>query len=223
MPEDRPKLWRVPRLWPDRTCFIIGGGPSVAQLDIDRLRGQRIIAVNNAFKLAPWIDCVFFGDRNWYFWHKTELLAFAGLKVTICEAHLDKPGIKVVKRQNAPHGISRDAGVLTWNFSSGGCAINLAVHFGVNRIVLLGFDMKKVDGRCNYHNEHPPRNRPGYDPYPRFLLPFDDIARDLERIDVVCVNATPDSALKAFPMVTLEEELARLAQGPKTGPETDNQ
>lgn len=191
----------MPRLWPDGECFILGGGPSLEQVDVNRLKGRRVIAVNNAYKLGDWIDVLFFGDCHWYQWHKIALLNFAGLKVTTCEQHVNKLGIRVVKRRNIPHGISRDPGILSWNLSSGACAINLAVHFGVKRIVLLGFDMRKVGERSRWHNDYPaPVNR-RFDPYPRFMRPFPAIACDLERYHIECINASPGSALKVFPIV----------------------
>jgi len=64
MPRDS-RLWRVPRLWPGGECFILGGGPSLKDVDMSRLKGHRVIAVNNAFKLADWIDVMFFGDPRW--------------------------------------------------------------------------------------------------------------------------------------------------------------
>jgi len=199
-------LWRVPKLWPGGECFILGGGPSLRDVDINQLRGRRVIAVNNAYKLGDWIDVLFFGDRRWWHWHKDALLNFAGLKVTTCEHHLDKPGIKVVKRRNSPFGISTDPGILIWNLSSGACAINLAFHFGVKRIVLLGFDMQKSGDKHNWHDDYGPRHS-GFNPYPRFMRRFSNIAADLKRYNVECLNATPDSAITVFPRVKLEDLL----------------
>ncbi|HEQ98820.1 MAG TPA: hypothetical protein ENO22_05715 [candidate division Zixibacteria bacterium] len=198
--------WTVPRLWPEGECFIIGGGPSLRGFDIKRLRGKRIIAVNNAYRMADWIDCLFFGDCRWYNMHAKQLLSFAGLKVTTCEQHLDKPGIKVVKRQNKIRGLSTSPSILAWNLSSGACAIGLAYHFGVKRIILLGFDMRVVEGRYNYHDDYdPPANPKGKNPYPRFLRPFPDIAHSLKQKNIECFNACLDSALDVFPKVALED------------------
>lgn len=195
------KFWKVPKLWPDATCFILGGGPSLSNIDIEKLRGRRVIAVNNAYQLGDFIDVLFYGDCRWYGLHKKQLLDFAGLKVTVCPQHINQPGIKVVKRRNNIVGLSRDNYLLAWNLSSGACAINLAVHFGVRKIVLLGFDMHKVDGKKNWHEDHPGSNNPKHDPYGRFLKRFPAIANALTRFNVECVNATPGSALECFPIV----------------------
>jgi len=199
-------LWRVPALWPKGECFILGGGLSLRDVNLGLLKGRRVIAVNNAYKLGDWIDVMFFGDCRWLNQYGAGLLDFAGLKVTTCEKHLDKPGIKVVKRRNTPHGISRDPGILSWNLSSGACAINLAYHFGVKRIILLGFDMKKNGDKHNWHDDYEPHHSK-FNPYGRFMRPFPHIAEDLKRLNVECVNAAPRSALDVFPRVKLEDVL----------------
>lgn len=197
-------LWTVPPLWQGVDCFILGGGPSLSGVDLRPLHDQRVIAVNNAYKLGAWIDVVFYGDCRWLGQYGKGLLDFAGLKVTVCEKHLDKPGIKVVRRRNRPFGISRDRGILLWNLNSGACAINLACHLGVKRIVLLGFDMKKNGDKHNWHDDYESR-RPKFNPYSRFMRPFPYIATDLKRLKVECLNATQGSALKEFPIVKLED------------------
>src|SRR3972149_821520 len=51
--------------WRGERCFIIGGGPSLAGFDFERLRGQgRIIAVNKAYLDAPFADILFFMDGS---------------------------------------------------------------------------------------------------------------------------------------------------------------
>jgi hypothetical protein len=207
--KDDGRYWRVPRIWPGRTVFILGGGPSLKSVDVDRLRGQRVIAVNNAYKLGAWIDVVFFGDLRWMQWHEDGLRQFPGLKVSAHEGHLSALGralgVRVVRKKNSPEGIFKDPALLAWNANSGACAINLAVHFGAKRIILLGFDMHKVDGQNNWHSEH--KNAPTHDPYMKFLARFPAIAESLKRLGIECINATPGSALTAFPIVDPAEVL----------------
>jgi hypothetical protein len=198
--------WSVPRIWPGGECFILGGGPSLTLVDIDRLQGRRVIAVNDAYRIAPWADVMFYGDGPWLTAHRKALLDFAGLKISGCATQTNEPGIRHVYRDMINHGISRDPTEVRWNRSSGACAINLAVHFGVKRIVLLGFDMRRVDGQKHWH---PDVNDDPGNPYPRFLEVFPVIARDAEALGVEILNATPGSALTAFPI----EEPAELGIG----------
>ena len=140
------------------------------------------------------------------------MLDWPGLKVTCCESHRDKPGIKAMERVSNPWGIDPDPRRLRWNTNSGACAINLAVHFGVRRIVLLGFDMQKVDGRKNWHQDYPKekvkKGEEEYVPYPRMMEAFKVIAEDLRRMGIECLNATKNSAMECFTKVKLEDLLA---------------
>lgn len=204
------RFWRVPLLWPRGECFIIGGGPSVKHLDIDKLQERRTIAVNMAFRLGNWMDAMFFGDCRWYAANYKELLGFAGLKITTCEQHFDKPGIKVIQRKNGQNGLSTDPNQVWWNLSSGACAINLAVHFGVKRIVLLGFDMQTNDNDEHHWHQHyiqqGAKPHPKRSPYKRFMKPFPAIAEALKRRKIECVVVGP-SALDMFKQVSFEDML----------------
>jgi len=200
--------WKIPILWNSGTVFVFGGGPSLAGVDVNRLKGHRVIAVNNAYKLADWIDVMFYGDCRWLGGHADGLKRFSGLKMTTCPNHDSNLGrsigIKVLAKRRQ-HGIHSQPDAVNWNLSSGACAINVAVHLGAKRIILLGYDMRRVDGRNNWHPDH--ITTKDHNPYARFLTPFPIIAADLRRLGVECVNATPGSALTVFPIVDPEEVL----------------
>lgn len=205
-PNKKGQFWIAPRMWPDSMCFILGGGPSLKGFDIEILKGRNIIAVNQAYKLAPWIPVMFFGDCRWLGDNRKELLNFGGLKVTSCDQHANKPGLKVIKKRNQPNGLSLDPSFVVWNLSSGACAINLAVHFGVNRIVLLGFDMEQVNGKNNYHDDYKNANQKN-NPYSRFMGKFPVIADSLKKANIECINACLTSKLDVFPKMSLEDVL----------------
>jgi len=204
--------WVVPKLWPGATVAILGGGPSLIGQDLcydleALLSPFRIIGVNNSYRFGPWVDVCWFGDSNWYKQHHYELRTFPGLKIC-CQPQLeDDPGaraegIKVIAR-GQPEGLERRKGYVCWNRSSGASAINLAVIFGAKRIILLGFDMRVINGTKNWHKDHRSQD---HDPFERFLQPFPAIKRDAEKMKVEILNATPDSGLKdLFPYVTLSE------------------
>lgn len=202
-------LWTIPRIWDDATCVLLGGGPSLKDIDLTRLAGEHVIAVNDAYKLGPW-DAMYFGDVAWYERNYVALSVFSGLKVTTHERLANEPGIKAVRRLNAPYGISRDPSTLYWNLSSGAEAIQLAVHLGATRIVLLGYDMRKIGQDRNWHREHPDWNDPRKLPYDKFQRPFPQIAADLMDMGIKCVNATPGSALTVFPIMDPDDVLPAL-------------
>jgi hypothetical protein len=61
----------VPKLCPGGTVVCIGGGPSLTRDDVDYCRGKAfVIAINDAYKLAPWADALYACDGLWWRWHK---------------------------------------------------------------------------------------------------------------------------------------------------------
>ena len=77
-------FYPVPREWPGETVFIVGGGPSVLGVDLEALRGRRVIAINSSVYAVPWADILYFGDWRW--WHEPEnkaaVASFPGRVVT---------------------------------------------------------------------------------------------------------------------------------------------
>lgn len=90
--------------------------------------------------------------------------------------------------------------------NSGFQAINLAYLFGATRIILLGFDMQRTDGKEHWHGNHPSGlNR--HSPFEKFAKNFDALSKDLEAEGVEVINATRQTALKCFKRKNLEEAL----------------
>lgn len=199
-------LWTIPKMWPDSTVVVLGGGPSLADVDLTRLNGHRVIAVNNAYELGPW-EVMFFGDPIWYRWahNRVGLSDFCGLKITSNIEHENEPGIKVVRR-GIRGQLSDDPSLITWGVNSGLAAITLAYQFGARRVLLLGFDFRFVDGKANYHDEHKREIRSTLFE-DRFHVQFKQLAPQLEKKGVEVINCTPESALDVFPIMPLEDVL----------------
>lgn len=222
--------WRVPKIWDDGTCWIIGGGPSVTtQFDIpvdivekvhakqlpvsayspfmSALHTQHVIGVNGAFRLGDWVDFCFFGDKNWYFAHKNELMNFHG-SVVGC-SNFFKRGlwrgepIKYLERHVHRFGISDDPKKVCWNLNSGSAAISLAHNLGCKRIILLGFDMSLTDGTGHWHTFYKKKEIP----FRKHLMGFEQIKQDAKRLGVEILNASPTSKITEFKKVTVKELL----------------
>jgi hypothetical protein len=197
------RLWQVSKLWPDSTAFIIGGGPSLEDLNLSLVHSKNVIGVNDAFKLGDWVDICWWGDCRWGVWNHDALQEFGGLSVSCTRCNCQHPDTLQVRRREG-FGISTCSSEVFWNRSSGASAINLAYHLGAARIVLLGFDMTMRDGNHNWHSNHRSHPRPSIY-QERFLPPFEKIAEDAKRLKLEILNASPGSELKVFPMVKLEE------------------
>jgi hypothetical protein len=89
---------------------------------------------------------------------------------------------------------------------SGFQAINLAILFGATRIILVGFDMRVVNGQRHFFGDHPAPLGNACQ-YEHFLPAFEAAARTLPR-HISIVNCTPGSALKCFPMASLDAALS---------------
>lgn len=190
----------VPRLWPQATVVVAGTGPSLTAADLAYCRDRaRVIVVNNAWTLAPWADVLYAADDKFWRW-QNGVPQFQGLKYTIDPCRKVWPGLQVVK--NTGHtGLERASTGVRTGYNSGYQAINLAVHFGASRIVLLGFDMHG----SHFFGSHPDGSRP---PFAMCLQAFTTLVEPLREAGVEILNCTPGSKITAFPSARLEDVFA---------------
>lgn len=222
--DDKVILWEVEPEWPETTYVVIGGGPSLTpeQVNLCRREDIRVIAVNDAFMLAPWADVLHGADARWWkracgapdfegaiisglVWDAVEGVFYPGWEEEITE--------RLGMRALASSGVT---GLEVWHHravrnggNSGYQAINLAVHLGASRIILIGFDLKpSADGRHHWFGDHTEWNPPNYIAmYPAFFL-LPQAARDA---GVEIVNCTPGSVLaNVFPEMPLEVALSEV-------------
>ena len=217
--------WKPPKLWPRRTIFLLGGGPSLATMDLKPIHDQRVIGCNDAYSLGKWVDLCYFGDVDWFkiHWRNTVkrrngtihpgLKRFGGLIVG-CPGKPPISGSSVLRLQRKPRGIFRGKHYVGWYGNTGASAINLAILLGAKRIVLLGYDMKVASaGEGNWHdNLKNPITKDnmieGVERMERFKKKFREMRRDLDSVadlDVEILNATPESELEVFPMVDFKD------------------
>jgi hypothetical protein len=199
----------VPTRWPGSTIMCIGGGPSLRALDVDLCHqaGLHVIAVNDAYKVAPWADVLYAADRTWIDAHEG-VPSFVGSKYSI-ESHntVERPDWTVLSNTGF-HGLETDPSGLRTGFNSGYQAINLAVHLGAHRILLLGYDMAPADdGREHWFTDGPDRKM---SPYAQMREAFDTLVEPISDLRVIVWNCSRRTALTAFPRVTLEHALSRL-------------
>jgi len=252
------ELWFVTPEWKGATVVIIGGGPSLTERQVRSVerrakseergakgeeRKIRVIAVNDAYRLAPWADILYACEARWWFWHKG-VLGFKGVKAALgWDAVKGRPypqyplryydgqlvqhinsakeiyarvGIKIAQGNEnggmkylaatGKAGLESRQSAIRTGRNGGYQAINLAVHLGAKRIILLGFDMKPdKKGRDHWFGEHPNKVPLNYDLMVRL---FDTLVEPLAARGVEVINCTPGSAIKAFPKVGLRKALS---------------
>lgn len=224
-------------MWKDGEAWIIGGGPSmpkqfgVPEEIINKVRAKELpisayseylhqihdknsIGVNLSFMLGPWVSVMYFCDRTVFRIYREEMSTFTNIKAT-CTNHLDRellPASTNIKRlkRDMRHGLSHAKDTICWNGNSGGAAINFAIHAGVKRVLLLGFDMK-ADKTTHWHTgtkESCLYNHPtSAQVYQRFMKAMPVIEKEAKERKVEILNVNLDSAIEAFKKVSLQEVL----------------
>ncbi len=199
-----PESWVVPREWVGDRCFILCNGESIrAQRSlIPRLKG-RIIAIKEAVRLRPDADVLFVAAERKVDIVPGLLPLFRGQYV-VARNKVPASYPAYVKRVSRTKDHSRLCELRdhVCGYDCGTSAINLAYHFGVAEIILLGMDMRG-NRWCNGEFEHPMPRIPA-DHHARHASVLPAIAADAKRKGIRIVNCSPISAVTAFERQPLE-------------------
>lgn len=199
----------VPRLCPGGTVVCIGGGPSLTQEDVDFVRGKAdaVIAINDAYRLAPWADILYACDSRWWKWHRG-VPKFQGLKYSLQKPSIMWKGVQILQNTGTD-GLERKPNGVRTGRNSGYQAMNVAFHLGAKRILLLGYDMQiKPGGKAHWFGSHPEGGPP---PVQSFRGMFRCLVGPLEKEGVTVINCSRETALDAFPRMDLKLALMSVA------------
>lgn len=220
----------IERKWTGETVVCIGGGPSLTQADVERTEGRaHVIAINDAYLIAPWAEVCYFADFRWWQWHtdgiakkwawasftsdmqRKAFAEFKGQKITIENTGMQVKDPTVFMLHNANDsrgsygGLSEQPNGIKTGANGGYQAMNIATLSGAKRILLLGYDMHFPGGKTHSHNGHP--TRMAEDAYKNYARNFASMLPQLKQMGIEVVNCTPGSALTCFPIKRLEEVL----------------
>lgn len=197
-------MYEVPRLWPGETFCCIASGPSLTPEDAAAVRGQaRVIAVNSSYLAAPWADVLYACDDRWWQAHQGAK-SFPGLKFTVDKRAQRWPGVQAIEKTGTDGLETRRIGVRTGQ-NSGYQALNLAVHLGAKRILLLGYDMQRgPKGEEHWHADYPWKSR---SPFEAFVRRYQTLVEPLQRLQIDVVNCSRRSALTMFPQAVITDVL----------------
>lgn len=190
----------------DRLVVVAATGPSLSKQDLElaRSRGAALVAVNDAYRLASWADVLYACDPEWWD-HHNGAQAFSGERWTLDERAARRWRLNYVASNRRGKGFDLSGAGIHTGDNSGFQAINLALLMGARRVVLLGFDMQATGGRRHWFGNHPGAMNKEH-PYKVWLAAFDEAARLHPELDII--NATRETALIAWPRMTIEEALA---------------
>ena len=172
-----------------RTCFLLGTGPSLRNLKPECIEKHIVIAVNSSILKAPKADYYFSCDTGLVLWKswttlrnlKCQLILGSNCGFGAFEDRIDGKVFDGIDQKRI-HYIGRksddiyDKGnLLVHGSSSIHPALHLAYVMGCSPIVLIGCDLKYVNGLKRYHNFPDQSNeyllKPEYAKYRRPLGP----------------------------------------------------
>jgi len=200
------KAWaKIPRLCQGGTVVCIGGGPSLTPGDVNHCRGRAsaVVAINDAYRLAPWADVLYAADAQWWNWHQG-VPSFAGLKYSL-QRDAARWGVQIL-RNSGEQGLELDPSALRTGRNGGYQALGVAFHLAGpgSRILLLGYDMHAHGGRTHWFGDHP---HPRASPYGTFLARFRAIVEPLRAQGVTVINCSRQTELELFPKQPITEAL----------------
>lgn len=207
------RYWVPPKLWPNETVVIIGGGPSLKSFDLSGISRFKTIVVNNAFQLLPSADVLFYADTRWWRWNSADIKqTFKGSRIVTASSagsnFLDPAVVRMGRDNHFKEGkgapLSLTPGHVA-GMDGGYMAIDLAVQFGVSRIILLGFDMQFNGSESHWHGEHQVRSQLS-DYVDRFAPSYPRLVTELHRRGIEIIRCTP-SALECVPELPWETAL----------------
>jgi hypothetical protein len=187
-------------------CILAAPGPSLPSARLgDRGHLPDILAVTSAFLAVPRARHVYAADRPWW-------VAY-GERVTAMHPEAQRwmprdnrgavDGCTPLEIDIGAPGLSRVPGKVHRGGNSGYQALNLAVLLGYTTLLLVGYDMRRVDGRQHFFGPYPEQHLDRESPYHDWVAAFRTVAMDGFRV----VNCTPGSAIDAFPFGELEAYL----------------
>jgi hypothetical protein len=202
--------------WGAATAVLIGGGPSltveqVHHVGVARAAGYvRVIAVNDAYRVAAFADVCYFADAEWWGWHKDrpEFQAFAGQKCSIADsaAKITDPAVHILRNAGS-RGISTDPGAICTGHNSGYQALNVVILAGAKTVILLGFDAREptATSRSHWFGDHPKIEPVAA--YAEYRKAFSAVENAIKAAGVRVINCSPGSAIDSFEKLPLEAAL----------------
>lgn len=183
---------------------VVASGPSLARWQCDYIRDKaRAVATNTSFRAVAPGSVVYGCDHPW--WQRYHRQTESYERWTQDAEAAAEFGLNYI-RSRPGEGLATEPGLIHQGCNSGYQAINLAWHFGAERIILIGFDMQHTGGRTHWHGDHPKglANAQGVE---RWRPHFTALARDLARLGVPVINCSLQTALACFERADLRDVL----------------
>lgn len=154
--------------------------------------GHEIIAVNNSWELVPGCSHIFAADLTWWMKYHNWIGIGANRWTQSKTAH-HRYGLKLFNPDT------------DGTFNSGQRAIQLAVHLGAGRVLLLGYDAS-LENVTHWHGEHPDgMHNPDVKEVTQWKKDFSLLNKILPGVEII--NCSRHTALTCFERKNLEAAL----------------
>lgn len=175
--------------WLGQTVVCIASGPSLTVEDCEAVKrsGLPTIAVNSSWKRAPFAQVIYASDPCWWDSYGAEV---------------DTPAERWCSHENTAKKYGINYHLAFAGNNSGVRAIELAIAFGAQKILLLGYDCSVAAG-THWHGNHTKTNNPDAKKCRTWMRQFAQLNK--KKTDVI--NCSRATALQCFPVMTLEDAL----------------
>ncbi len=204
----------------DKPVALIGGGGSIGDFELERLRGvAHVIAVKAAMFEIPWADCGVGIDwpryREWVpRLGKLTMPVYWGMDISLWhkvrgEAWAVQPDNVTFLEKLSGWAVSTDPGGIYIGGTSGFAALGVALLKQARRIALFGYDYQPASQAGFHRNEQEYQNRRHQNMqwWTNWARSYTNIAPSLKKLGIDVVNASPNSRIEAFPKMTPNEAL----------------
>lgn len=176
------------------TIACAASGPSLSSTDCQILHRANIpiIAVNNSWRAAPYCSAIYAADCCWWEEHYSTITSLAE---RWC-------GDQFTARR---FGINCFHSALPGPYNSGQRAIELAIHLGANRILLLGYDCSIRHG-THWHGNHQLLANPDKFSVAHWHDEFSRLKAAVGSTEII--NCSRHTRLTCFPRQSLEAALS---------------
>lgn len=191
---------------PNQVAYIIGGGPSARNFNMEALTGRGfVIVVNDGFKRLPRADACFSADGAWLRLRSQALKGFAGNIIAATADSYDDPLPAGAKRVRLLYGvgISLQPDHVWFADNSGFAALSWAFAIGFRRIALIGFDLNPQGG--HWHDGYEWKSRIGPSHYPGWRAAFDTVAPAYAALGGDIINCNPDSNIRGYRFASFDD------------------
>lgn len=195
--------------------IVAAPGPSLVHAHLERFRLPDVLAVTSAFLAVPHASHVYACDRKFWDEYAGQIRArHPGAQLwAAADGRAHHAGVNTVDLADVPASrgsyapapdFCSEPGKIHSGRNSGYQAMNLAKLLGYSLLLLVGFDMRKVDEKQHFFGEYSSVKLRRDSPYRDWIPHFRTVTTSA---DFRIVNCTPGSAIDAFPMGRLEDFL----------------